>query len=1616
MGFVLLTALISAPSSAQSSAPGFAAAILPNTGQLDARVLYYVTGSDLDIFFTADGVVFDIQDPASLEAWQAYVRNADPGSPAPARSGHALRLDFIGARADVRPVAGDPDASRNHFFYGNDSSRWRANQPGYRTLTYPDLWEGADLVFTLEDGRLSYEIAGRAGNAALRWEGAESTRDTPAGTRLVTSLGTFVDDGRTILRTGADPAANLIMTNRGVNALLWSTLLGGSQNDTGNTLAVASNGDIIVAGETRSPNLPATPGAYSENYGNALDVFVARFADQGGTLVWNTFIGTSAYDYCNAIILDENDNPIISGRSHGESYPTTPGAYDQTQAGNGDATLTKLSNDGSSLIFSTLLGGSEVDSVFDLAATANGDIVCAGYTASSDFPTTAGCFQNYFAGPPYDFTVAIISADGSSLLASTYVGGTDRDACRGVDIDANGDIFLAGFSFSDDFPVTAGTFQTTKSSIDDAALVKMDPNLTTVLWSTYMGGDNSERSFCVDLDPAGDPIIAGYTQSSDFPTTAGALQETPPVGKNAFVAKFHNADGSRAWATYLGGYQAEAVLSVMSDAGGNPVLAGWTRSADYPSSNLGYDATHNGGEDAFVTQLAADGSAILWSTFLGSAGDEQALEVALDADFNPVITGQTNSGTFPVSPWAYDQTHNGGNDLFLARFDTGTANLALNVDNPSIGCGDSATITFTFQPDPPHTPPLRGYSVRVLAPAGLSFTPADITVFSPLAGVNDTFQIQENAPGDCTIDFSFLDPGAGLGTEADIFAVTMTGSQEGTHTVSVPEGMFRDQNNHPFDVDLLETVDLDVNCSLPNAPTLAAEPPFTAGLSNTLTASDESASGAIHYRFQWSETADFAAIGADSGPVDGPDHTFNGLVDGITYFYRAAALDSLDNPSAWSPVVSSTQDALPPVSSAQDPGLQSQATFTVPFAATDAGSGVASVELFANFAGGSFSSAGGAAASPISFTAAQGEGLYGFYTVAVDSLGNQEAAPDTAQAFCLLDLTPPTSAVNPLAPHQANTVFTLTATAEDALSGLADIEWFYQVDGEPWTSAGTTALPSFTFTAPRDGAYGFYSVATDSAGNVEDTPTEPDTQTLVDTAGPTGSFVINSGAVATNNTSVTLSIAVNDAVEMRFSNDNASFPFGWVTFDTTMAWILPDTSGTATVYGEFRDLAGNTTPLTDTIILDRDAPGVVTFLETAPRHQAVSLVWNDPDDADLDHVEIWRGLYHDGAGASAYPRYQTAVLPAPPADRAAALASSEWVLAGTAPAAAQAYDDTVETRGIYQYELFAVDAAGNFSAPCGQLTAGTNYILGDMAAPFDGLVNGVDMTYLASTYGLSDGQQNYYADADVGPTNNFSGTGLPLCDATINFEDLMITTTNYELSDQGAGQAPKADPVEPVVLSWRVTGPNSYTLFLDQSPADLKGLNLQADLPDGVQAVVQAEELCGEQFGPVFLQNIPTHGVDVGCSVLGAGTTFQGTGALFSVTLQGSQLLTLLDRGAIHLELRDSDNSSLEFSFNQASATDMPTAFALAGNHPNPFNPRTTIRFSLPQEEHVRLEIYGLDGRRMVVLADQPMSAGHHEIIWSGRDQSGHMAASGVYFYRIQAGSFHAVRKMTLMK
>ncbi len=447
-----------------------------------------------------------------------------------------------------------------------------------------------------------------------------------------------------------------------------------------------------------------------------------------------------------------------------------------------------------------------------------------------------------------------------------------------------------------------------------------------------------------------------------------------------------------------------------------------------------------------------------------------------------------------------------------------------------------------------------------------------------------------------------------------------------------------------------------------------------------------------------------------------------------------------------------------------------------------------------------------------------------------------------------------------------------------------------------------------------------------------------------------------------------------------------------------------------------RDPANDTIPVTLTgasITYDCTAPAAVTGISAAPGHNKVDVSWVH-NDVDVDHYEVFSGVWHDGSNVSAYPEYDDLpgdIIPTPPGSYTAAVAP-EWqpvlpVATTPTPSQTQSWGDHL-SRGVYYYTVFAVDAAGNPSAAPAAVDRATNYWLGDVVTtspvtPPNGLVESHDMIALATAFGTSHGDGFYNNKTDVGPTDDFGRLGIPTTDNDIDFEDLMVFSMNFGIVTQTKAPLPVSAVVD---LAWVRYDDGRQALRLVNG-SGVKGLNIRGDVQ--VSDVV-AGDLLDAQSELTFLRNVG-EGLDVSVAVMGINVGFAGSGDLFIVDAE-----TAINIDDLTIKVRGYDNSKLQFKMDETSGSLTPRVFALNRNYPNPFNPMTKISFSLPEAQDVRLEVYGVDGRKVATLLNETRGPGLHEVIWNGQDDSGRQAASGMYFYRINAGPYSEVHKMTLMK
>jgi Beta-propeller repeat/HYDIN/CFA65/VesB-like, Ig-like domain len=501
-------------------------------------------------------------------------------------------------------------------------------------------------------------------------EGREVNRQSSIGNRK------FLD-GRYVLEAGNRVRFEIANYDRSrplvIDPVLsYSTYLGGSGGGAGYGIAVDGSGNAYVTGTTTSTDFPTLNPFQPANAGEA-DVFITKLNAAGTALVYSTYLGGSGIDRANAVALDGSGNAYLTGFTQSTDFPTSSGALQTAAGGNGDAFVTKLSADGSTLVYSTYLGGSGADFGQGIAVDSSGSAYVAGSTQSVDFPTAHPLQASNRGGT--DAFLAKLSANGSSLVYSTYLGGGGADLGLAVAVDHSGNAYVTGHTSSTNFPTTAGVLQSVPGGGGDAFVTKMNAAGSAYVYSTYLGGSAFDRADAIVVDSSGAAYVTGLTDSSNFPTVS-AFQGASAGNGDAFAAKLNPNGSALSYSTYLGGVDAEEGFGIAVDTSGSAFIAGFTSSDNFPVANA-IQANFGGGTcstgpcpDAFVTRLASTGSLLAYSTYLGGNGADYGQAIAVDTSGNAYITGSASSPDFPAIAGALQVVTAGGpkpGDAFISK-------------------------------------------------------------------------------------------------------------------------------------------------------------------------------------------------------------------------------------------------------------------------------------------------------------------------------------------------------------------------------------------------------------------------------------------------------------------------------------------------------------------------------------------------------------------------------------------------------------------------------------------------------------------------------------------------------------------------------------------------------------------------------------------------------------------------------------------------------------------------------------------------------------------------------------------------------------------------------------
>jgi len=454
--------------------------------------------------------------------------------------------------------------------------------------------------------------------------------------------------------------------------MVWSTFLGGSNNDKANAMAVDEAGNVYLIGSTRSLEFPATPGALDTVYGDKTDAFVARIDAGGEALAYATYLGGSGGDRGYDIAVDASGSAYVTGFTYSGNFPVTAGAFDTEHNSPGglyqDVFVTRLNPNGGSLLYSTYLGGSQGEGGYALLLCQDGDVIVAGDTQSPDFPVTPQAYDTTHHGVK-DVFVARLDAEGGALDFATFAGGSSVENFETIIRDETGSIYVVGETQSNDLPTTEDAFDQTYNLNADAFVLKLSAAGDSLEYGSYMGSNQWDRCQGVAVDESGCVYLAGYTSSTGFPHTLESYDPSHNGGRDAFVVKIDIADNQLLYGTFLGGGGDDRGLGIAVDDFGYAVVAGRTSSDDFPTTAGAYDGSHNGETDIFVARRGPAGDLLQYATSVGGGGHDYANDMDLERSDVVYLAGSTYSTEFPVTAGAFDPDHNGLEDVFALKLE-----------------------------------------------------------------------------------------------------------------------------------------------------------------------------------------------------------------------------------------------------------------------------------------------------------------------------------------------------------------------------------------------------------------------------------------------------------------------------------------------------------------------------------------------------------------------------------------------------------------------------------------------------------------------------------------------------------------------------------------------------------------------------------------------------------------------------------------------------------------------------------------------------------------------------------------------------------------------------------
>jgi len=569
-----------------------------NRGQWDPEILFAGETSFGNIFFTDDSISYN-----------------------------SITLSFVNP---LMPTISGKDILPHYtnFFIGNNPKKWASGCSNYSKIYYANIWNGIDLAYFFSPEGLKYEyyVAPEAniGDLQMKVNGAELISHGTS-LQMTTKQGDIIDADLIVYDTLTKQnipshfaVHNHILSFDGIpekrdnviviDPLVYSTIIGGSDDDEATDIAIDSDKNIYVCGSTRSKNFPVTPSPYQgeKSAGYKEDGFIIKLNSDGNALVYSTYFGGSYYDYINGIQVDRENQIYITGGSDSTDFPITKGAYQDSNKGGADSFISKLDASGKILIYSTFIGGSDYEYAQAIDVDSDGNAYITGNCSSPDFPVSSDAYQKSLNWRSTDSFISKMNSTGSQLLYSSYFGGSSSEKGHKIEVNQKGIIFICGITSSWDLPVTPGAYQLAPSSNDsgwDCFITKLNINTSSLIYSTYLGGSLEDQAKGFSVDEDGNAFITGYTLSTDFPISKSACRIYNQDSDDVFITKLDPTGKTLLYSTYFGGSSGDFGIACCVDSEGYIYITGNTYSDDYPVIGENNSQKRIGSGDIFITKF-----------------------------------------------------------------------------------------------------------------------------------------------------------------------------------------------------------------------------------------------------------------------------------------------------------------------------------------------------------------------------------------------------------------------------------------------------------------------------------------------------------------------------------------------------------------------------------------------------------------------------------------------------------------------------------------------------------------------------------------------------------------------------------------------------------------------------------------------------------------------------------------------------------------------------------------------------------------------------------------------------------------------------------------------------